>query len=60
MIIDITNMFNYQIICNQSFVVGTVHSYVPTMLSNNFLRNKLMLNRKSSVAHIIKASLVEE
>lgn len=60
MIIDITNMFNYRIICNQSFVVGTVHSYVPTMLSNNFLRNKLMLNRKSSVAHIIKASLVEE
>ena len=35
MIIDITKMFNYQLICNESYVVGTIHSYVPSMISLN-------------------------
>ena len=60
MIIDITKMFNYQLICNESYVVGTIHSYVPSMISLNHLASTLVLNRKTNIAHIINASLVEE
>lgn len=60
MMLDINGMYNYQIICNDTSIVGTIHSYVPTMISLRFFKAGIILERKKKVGMIVKAILVEE
>lgn len=60
MIIDVTNMYNYQIICNEQNIVGMIHSYSPSILSKTFINVPIKLNKKSTTSTIIKAQLVGE
>lgn len=61
MIIDINTMFNFQIINNNSILVGMLHSYREKMLPDIYLNQGLTLYRKNKMAStIIKAVLIEE
>lgn len=60
MVIDVNSMFNYQIICNESSIIGIIHSYDATIISFRFKGQNLSLDRKKIKASITKANLVEE
>lgn len=60
MVIDLNTMFNYQIICNESSIVGMIHSYDTSILSLRYKGLNLILDRKKITASIVKAALVEE
>ena len=54
-------MFNFQIINNNSILVGMLHSYREKLLPDIYLSQGLTLYRKNKMAStIIKAVLIEE
>lgn len=61
MIINAIDMYNYQITCNNSFLVGIIHSYSEEIISNDLIKKNLKLDRrKSAQVFITSASVVEE
>lgn len=60
MIIDVLNMYNYQVILNNSMSIGMVHSYAPKLLAKKYKKTIFSVNRKMGRSIIIKAQLVDE
>lgn len=60
MIIDINSMFNYQIINNNSLLVGMIHSYREDISKEHLKKGFILYRKNKMAATIIKAVLVEE
>lgn len=60
MIINAKEMYNYQIVCNDSYIIGIIHSFSQEIINASLKNISLKLDRKKNTQVLVTNTLVTE